>query len=74
MAVKVKDVTQLDDAREELRAVMRRIRHVAPDEPDDFAINQQDQFVEMFHRVAGTIAASDCSSPACRCSSAASAS
>jgi putative ABC transport system permease protein len=36
---------------------MRRIRHVAPGQPDDFSINQQDQFVEMFHRVAGTIGA-----------------
>ena len=56
IAVKVKNVTQLEDAREELRHIMRRIRHVKPGEPDDFAINQQDQFVEMFHRVAGTIA------------------
>jgi len=57
LAVKVKDVTQLDDSREELRAVLRRIRHVDPGEADDFSINQQDQFVDMFHRVAGTIAA-----------------
>ena len=57
IAVKVKDVTQLEDAREELRHVMRRIRRVKPGAPDDFSINQQDQFVEMFHRVAGTIAA-----------------
>ncbi len=57
IAVKVKNVVELEDAREELRHVMRRIRHVAPGEPDDFSINQQDQFVEMFHRVAGTIGA-----------------
>ena len=57
IAVKVKNVTQLEDAREELRHVMRRIRRVKPGAPDDFSINQQDQFVEMFHRVAGTIAA-----------------
>ncbi|MSU59602.1 MAG: FtsX-like permease family protein [Pedosphaera sp.] len=56
ISVKVKDVAQLDEAREELRQVMRRIRHVAPGKPDDFSINQMDQFVEMFHRVAGTIA------------------
>src|SRR5438309_6527748 len=35
---------------------MRRIRKVAPTEPDDFAINQQDQILTMFHRVAGIIA------------------
>jgi putative ABC transport system permease protein len=47
---------QLDEAREELRQVMRRVRRIAPNEPDDFSINQQDQFVQMFNRVAGTIA------------------
>jgi putative ABC transport system permease protein len=54
--VKVSQLEQLDEAKEELRTVMRRIRRVAPNQPDDFAINQQDQFVDMFHRVAGTIA------------------
>ncbi|HEX5221113.1 MAG TPA: ABC transporter permease [Verrucomicrobiae bacterium] len=57
IAVKVNDVTQLDDLREELRATMRKIRQVPPGKPDDFAINQQEQFVELFRRVAGTIAA-----------------
>src|SRR6185436_5548906 len=55
--VKVIDPGQLEEAREELRLAMRRIRKVAPTEPDDFAINQQDQILSMFHRVAGTIAA-----------------
>jgi putative ABC transport system permease protein len=55
--VKVKGLDQLDDAKEELRAVLRRSRHVAPADADNFSINQQDQFLELFHRVAGTIAA-----------------
>jgi putative ABC transport system permease protein len=55
--VKVKDLAQLDEAKEELRSLMRKIRRLKPSEPDDFAINQQEQFVAMFHRVAGTIAA-----------------
>lgn len=54
--VKVKNLDQLDDAKEELRAVLRRARHIAPGDPDNFAINQQDEFLELFHRVAGTIA------------------
>ena len=54
--VKAGALVQLEEAREELRQVMRRVRRLAPGEPDDFAINQQDQFVEMFHKVAGTIA------------------
>jgi putative ABC transport system permease protein len=55
--VKVNRLDQLDDAKEELRGLMRRIRHVAPEAPDDFAINQQEQFVQMFDRLTGTIAA-----------------
>ena len=54
--VKAKKLVELDEAREELRQVMRRVRRLAPGDPDDFAINQQEQFVEMFHSVAGTIA------------------
>jgi putative ABC transport system permease protein len=54
--VKVSNLTDIDNAKEELRSTMRRIRHLAPEDPDDFAINQQDQFITLFHRVAGTIA------------------
>jgi putative ABC transport system permease protein len=54
--VKASGLVQLDEAREELRQVMRRIRHLRPDEPDDFGINQQDQFVKWFHQQTSTIA------------------
>jgi putative ABC transport system permease protein len=54
--VKAASMVQLDDAREEVRQVMRRIRQVPPADPDDFAINQTDQFIRMFNSVAGTIA------------------
>jgi len=53
--VKVRSLDELDDAKEELRAVLRRFRHLAPGDPDNFSINQQDQYLEMFHKVAGTI-------------------
>jgi putative ABC transport system permease protein len=55
--VKVKELEQLDEAKEELRSAMRKIRRLAPNDPDDFGINQQDQFVKMFHKLGGTIAA-----------------
>ncbi len=55
--VKVNRMDQLEDAREELRGVMRKIRHVSPLDPDDFAINQQDQFIKIFDSATGTIAA-----------------
>jgi putative ABC transport system permease protein len=54
--VKAASVADVEDAREELRAVMRKIRRLEPGQPDDFSINQQDQFVRMFRQVAGTIA------------------
>lgn len=55
--VKVGSMANLEEAREELRGVMRKIRRLRPTDPDDFAINQQEQFIQMFNRVAGTIAA-----------------
>lgn len=55
--VKALDLAQLDETKEELRSAMRKVRRLAPNEPDDFGINQQDQFVKMFHRLGGTIAA-----------------
>jgi len=54
--VKAASMVALDDAREEVRQVFRRIRQVPPADPDDFAINQTDQFITMFYSVAGTIA------------------
>jgi putative ABC transport system permease protein len=54
--VKAANMAQLDEAREELRQTMRHLRHLRPDEPDDFAINEQDQFVTLFHTMTATIA------------------
>ena len=54
--VKVNNVADLDNAREELHSAMRRVRRLSPAEPDDFAINQQEQILSMVHRVTGTIA------------------
>jgi putative ABC transport system permease protein len=58
-AIQVKAVTleRLEESKEELRGVLRKIRRVPPGAEDDFSINQQEMFIEKFHRVAGTIAA-----------------
>jgi len=55
--VKARSLEQLEETKEELRGVMRKIRRVRPTEADDFSINQQENFVSSFNRVAGTIAA-----------------
>ncbi len=54
--VKVKGLVKLDEAREEIHQTMRHIRRLAPNQGDDFAINQQDQIVQLFHRLTGRIA------------------
>jgi len=55
--VKVANIADMENAKDELRAVMRVVRRLAPTDDDDFSINQQDQILAIFHRVAGTIAA-----------------
>jgi putative ABC transport system permease protein len=54
--VKAAGLTHLDDVREELRQAMRHVRHLRPDQPDNFSINQQDQIVKWFHEQTKTIA------------------
>jgi len=56
LQVKVSSMVSLEDAREQLRSIVRRVRRVPPTDPDDFSINQQDQLVDMFRKTAGTIA------------------
>jgi putative ABC transport system permease protein len=54
--IKVADIGQLEETREELLGVMRKIRQIKPGEKDDFAINQQDMFIKNFNKLGGTIA------------------
>jgi putative ABC transport system permease protein len=54
--VKVRDLKQQEDVKEEFRGVMRKVRRLAPGQPDDFAINEQEILLRMFQRVGGTIA------------------
>jgi len=56
MMVKVQDPKLMEEAKEEFRGIMRKIRRVPPGAEDDFAINQQEQLVSTFHRVGGIIA------------------
>jgi putative ABC transport system permease protein len=54
--VKVGDAARVAAAREEVRGLMRKIRHIAPGRPDDFAINQQEQLIGQFGKVSAIIA------------------
>jgi putative ABC transport system permease protein len=52
----VGDPSQVAEAREELRGLMRKIRKVPPGKDDDFSINQQEQLLNQFRRVSTVIA------------------
>ncbi|MCX6149770.1 MAG: ABC transporter permease [Ignavibacteriales bacterium] len=56
IAIKAINPSQLMDAKEEVRAVMRTIRKVPPHKPDDFAINQMEAFTKAYDMIIGTIA------------------
>ncbi len=56
IAVKVGDVEKLDDAREEIISVMRIIRKIPAGKEDDFAVNQQEAFKQMYDDTIGVVA------------------
>ena len=53
--VKVANEKNIDNVKEEIRSIMRVIRKVPPGQPDDFAINQQEVFKEVYDRTVGVI-------------------
>ena len=54
--VKAADINHLDDTKEELRGILRKARHVPPKAEDDFAINQQEMFVQTFNAIGVVVA------------------
>ncbi len=54
--VKAADINNLDDTKEELRGILRKARHVSPKAEDDFAINQQELFVQTFNAIGVVVA------------------
>jgi len=44
-----------DDAFEEVRAAMRRFRHVPQGQPDDFSLSTPDSIIENFNKITGMI-------------------
>ncbi|MFZ0452209.1 MAG: ABC transporter permease [Ignavibacteriaceae bacterium] len=53
--VKVANEKNVEDVKEEVRSIMRVIRKDPPGTPDDFAINQQEVFKEVYDKTVGVI-------------------
>lgn len=49
--VKVADPALIEEAKDELTGILRRVRKVSPREDNDFAINQQDMIADMYKRL-----------------------
>ncbi len=56
ISVKIGDVANIDDVKEEIISAMRIIRKVPIGKPDDFAINQQEALKQMYDSFVGVIA------------------
>lgn len=54
--VRVAKDADLEDAKEELRGIMRKARHLQPAQEDDFNINEQELLTQMFGTITGVIA------------------
>ncbi|MDD8017882.1 MAG: ABC transporter permease [Bacteroidota bacterium] len=54
--VKVADMKDLENTKEELRGILRKIRSVKPGAEDDFAINQQEMFIQTFNKIGIVVA------------------
>jgi len=47
---------RMDEAEDEIRGLLRRRRHVKPDEPDNFGLATAESLVSEFHQIIGTVA------------------
>lgn len=55
VAMTVEDVSKLEDMKDEIRGIVRRVRKIPPQNEDDFAINQQDQLTDLYRQLTGVL-------------------
>ncbi|MCD6116939.1 ABC transporter permease [bacterium] len=55
ITVKVKDTKYIEDAKDEIRGILRRVRKVPPGKDDDFSINQMDMIMDMYKRLTAAL-------------------
>jgi putative ABC transport system permease protein len=55
VGVKVKEGLELEEAKEELRGAVRKVRNLRPMESDDFAINEQKMLDDIYRKMTGNL-------------------
>ncbi len=53
--VKVVDTALIEEAKDEIRGILRRVRRVPPDKEDDFSINQMDMILDMYRKLTSAL-------------------
>jgi len=53
--IKAAETELLDEAEDEIRGILRRVRKVPPGAEDDFGINQMDMIVDMYNKLTGAL-------------------
>jgi putative ABC transport system permease protein len=56
IVVKAGKLSEMEDSKDEVRGVMRRVRHLAPGDEDDFSINSMETFISTFRKMGSVIA------------------
>lgn len=56
ISARVRKGVDIEEAKEELRGIMRKARHLAPAQEDDFNINEQEMLTQVFGTITAVIA------------------
>lgn len=56
VTVKAPSMEMVEETKEEIRGIMRKARRIEPGQPDDFAINQQEAFIQVFDAIGAVVA------------------
>jgi putative ABC transport system permease protein len=51
----VGSLSKIEDSKEEVRGVMRKVRRLAPGDEDDFGVNSLEKLIEKFQQLSGII-------------------
>ena len=55
IAVTTNNPDNLEEMKDQIRGIMRRMRKTPPGKPDDFSINQQDMLTNLYAQLTGTL-------------------
>ncbi|MEJ2628045.1 MAG: ABC transporter permease, partial [bacterium] len=55
ITIKVENPEMIDQARDQIRGILRRVRKVPPGQEDDFSVNQMDMIMDMYNSLTSTL-------------------